>query len=66
MNEEIAVSIKYTNWRGETEIRRIIPIKIWFGNTEWHKGKQWPLKATDIEKAVERDFALKDIHSWQK
>lgn len=55
------ITIKYTNWRGETAIRKIIPIKIWFGSTQWHKTEQWLLKALDTEKEAERDFALKDI-----
>ena len=50
MNKKTEVSIQYTNWRGETAIRRIIPLEIWLGSTEWHKEKQWLLKATDVEK----------------
>lgn len=63
---ETTVTITYTNWRGETNSRTIIPIKLWFGSTEWHKEKQWLLKATDVEKSAERDFAVKDIHDWQR
>lgn len=63
--DDINVEIVYTNWRGETSKRVIKPIKIWFGATNWHKQEQWLLKATDIEKNAERDFALKDISSWQ-
>lgn len=61
-----AVTIKYTNWKNETDIRHIIPIKIWYGNTEWHKGEQWLMNAFDIDKKALRDFALKDILSWEK
>lgn len=65
MNEpNQSVEIIYTNWRGETAKRRIIPISIWYGNTQWHKEKQWLLKATDSDKNEQRDFALKDIKSW--
>lgn len=64
MVEKVAIRIIYTNWRGETAERSIEPIKIWFGSTEWHKEKQWLLKATDLEKIAERDFALKDIKKW--
>ena len=65
MNELNVVTIRYTNWRGETSKRKIIPIKIWFGCSEWHKEEQWLLKATDLEKSADRDYALKDISSWQ-
>lgn len=56
--------IVYKNWRGETAKRHILPIRIWFGHTEWHKEDQWMLTAIDIDKKVERDFALKDVQQW--
>jgi predicted DNA-binding transcriptional regulator YafY len=58
------VKVIYTNWRGETAERTIEPIKIWFGSTDWHKEDQWLLRALDIDKQAERDFALKDIQAW--
>lgn len=54
-------TITYTNYRGETAQRTIIPKSIWFGSTEWHPEPQWLLRATDVEKNAERDFALKDF-----
>src|SRR4249919_1907965 len=56
--------IIYTNWRGETDERHIIPLRVWFGHTEWHKADQWLLTALDIDKNAERDFALQDIQKW--
>ena len=56
------VIISYTNYRGETSIRTIIPTKLYFGSNEWHPEKQWLLKAFDEDKQAERDFAFKDIH----
>jgi predicted DNA-binding transcriptional regulator YafY len=58
------VAILYKNWKNETAERHIEPIEIWFGSTEWHKEDQWLLKALDLEKRQERDFALKDIIEW--
>jgi GTPase SAR1 family protein len=58
------VSIVYMNWRGKLTERTIQPLNIWFGSTEWHKEPQWFLKAMDIAKESERDFALKDIQRW--
>jgi len=52
---------EYKNWRNETGIRTVIPKEIWFGSTEFHKKEQWFLKAIDIDKSEERDFAVKDI-----
>lgn len=50
--------VTYTNWRGETSEREILPLYIWFGSTEWHPKPQWVITAKDIGKGVERDFAL--------
>jgi len=58
------IIITYTNYRNETSDRKIIPISIYFGATEWHLDPQWLLRATDIDKNAERDFAMKDIQSW--
>ena len=55
------VTLTYTNWRGETAERTIIPLRPWFGATEWHPEPQWLLTAIDVEKGAERDFALKDF-----
>lgn len=60
-----SVTIFYTNYRGETGYRNIVPQKIWFGSTEWHKEEQWLLDAYDVEKAAIRNFAMKDIGEWK-
>ena len=62
--EEKEVRILYTNWRGETAVRRILPKEIIFSSNEWHKEKQWLLIAQDLDKEAERSFAMKDIRSW--
>jgi predicted DNA-binding transcriptional regulator YafY len=62
--EQKVVVIDYTNWRGERSKRRIQPLRITFGNNEWHPDKQWLLKAIDLDKKEIRFFALANIHSW--
>lgn len=59
-----AVRIVYKNYRGEVAVRRIRPLAIWFGATEWHPEPQWLLSATDLDKGENRDFAIKDISKW--
>jgi len=59
-----AVRILYTNYRGETALRTILPEKIIFGSTEWHPEMQWLLEAFDEEKGAIRAFAMKDIRAW--
>jgi len=65
VEEKKIVMINYTNWKGVTSLRKIIPIEIFFGATEWHKEEQWLLKAYDLDKNAERSFSVKDIKSWQ-
>jgi hypothetical protein len=55
--------ISYTNYRGETSVRRIIPKSVRFGSTEWHPEPQWLLLAWDDDKQADREFALKDFGS---
>lgn len=61
---EKIVTIVYTNWKGVTAVRQIFPVRVFFGNNEWHKENQWLLEAIDLEKNATRTFAMKDIRSW--
>jgi len=58
------VYITYKNWKGVIGHRRVHPIKIWYGGTEFHQELQWFLHAIDIEKGEERNFAMKDVMMW--
>lgn len=68
------VVIDYTNWRGERIKRRVQPIEIWWGETNWHPGNQWLLKANDVDIASKdpdhipcvKDFAMSGIHGWER
>lgn len=64
MEEKRIVKILYTNWKGETRYRNIIPKSIEFKSTEWHKEEQWILNALDVDKNADRAFAIKDIKEW--
>ena len=59
------IKILYTNWRNETAERTIIPLSIWYGSTEWHTDDQWFLKAMDVAKQKERDFAVLGVQNFQ-
>jgi hypothetical protein len=60
-----AVYILYTNWKGETAWRKVLPWKMLFKSTPHHQEEQWILKAYDVDKNAERDFAMRDVHKWQ-
>ena len=51
----------YRNWRGDVAERAVRPLRIWFGSTEWHPKPQWLLRAIDLDKGAERDFAIGEI-----
>ena len=55
------LQFEYKNWQGKISIRKVIPYKIWFGNTNFHKDEQYLLHVYDIDKCAERNFALKDV-----
>lgn len=63
---EATVDIDYTNWRGERSARHIQVIDMRFGSTDWHPKEQWLVRAVDIDKGEEREFAMDDIHSWKQ
>lgn len=58
------IKVRYTNYRGETAVRTIVPINFYFGSTEYHKEEQWLVKLWDVERAAERIYALKEITEW--
>ena len=65
MEQNKQLRISYTNYRQETRERIILPKEIGYGSTQWHPEEQWLLKAVDVEKGEDRDFAMSDIHAIQ-
>lgn len=51
----------YKNWKGNTKERLIIPMRVYFGSTEFHLEPQWLLEAQCLQKKELRIFALKDM-----
>jgi hypothetical protein len=60
------ILITYTNYRGETADRLILPRVREYGSTEYHPEKQWLITAFDVEKDAMRTFAEKDISKGLK
>ena len=61
-----AIEILYTNYRGETGRRKIVPSSLRFGSTEFHPEPQWLLEAFDLEKQAARTFAMAAIQEWKQ
>lgn len=58
------IKVRYTNYRGETAIRTIIPLRFYVGATQYHPKEQWLLEVWDVERDALRVYALKDISQW--
>ena len=59
-----AVKVVYRNYRGEIATRSIVPLEVYWGQTEFHPHDQWLLKVWDVEKDAERIYAFKDIQKF--
>lgn len=60
-----AVTFTYTNYRGVTTERRVVPIDLRWEASQWHPQEQWVLHAYDLDREVIRNFAMKDIRGWR-
>jgi predicted DNA-binding transcriptional regulator YafY len=60
------VTFTYRNFKGRTAVRRVRPIRLWFGSTCYYPVPQWLLKAFDLDKQAQRDFAFAGIRDWQR
>lgn len=57
----------YRNWKGEMGYREIKGSPMfWYGESKYHKGPQWFIKAYDVNKEDVRDFAVADIIEFVK
>ena len=65
LHNQEEITIGYTNYRGEYSVRRILPIRLWVGETKYHPDRQLILTALDLDKNEERDFAVKDFSILQ-
>lgn len=55
------LTVRYTNHRGETAVRRIQPYLVRYGTSQWHPEPGWLMYAIDLDRNVERGFAMKDM-----
>lgn len=48
----------YTNYKGETAKRRLVPVNIFYGTSEFHEGEQWFIRGWCLDRQAFRDFSL--------
>ena len=56
--------ITYTNYRGVTSDRIIIPMGMAFLSNQWHPQRQWMVMAWDCKKQAMRSFPQAGISKW--
>ena len=54
------VHFHYRNWRGEESRRSVLPIRTYYGSTDWHPEPRWLLEAYDLDRQGVRTFSLDD------
>jgi hypothetical protein len=54
----------YRNYKGAEGMRRVRPLRIRFGSSEWHPEDQWLMLAYDLENNKEREFAMRDMSGF--
>lgn len=55
------ILVVYKNYRGETAVRKISPLRLMYGATEWHPEPGWLMEAMDEDKGQLRSFAMTDM-----
>lgn len=55
------IEFTYKNYRGEVSRRRVRPLSIRVGSSEYHPEPQLLMLAYDLDKEAEREFAVKDM-----
>lgn len=63
---EQVLTVRYKNYRGEVAVRKIVPVKTWWGKTDFHPHEQWILTVWDCERNAQRDYAMQDILEFIK
>lgn len=64
------VVIRYRNFwycvPGAQRLRKIQPLMLWHGSTNWHPEPQWLLTAIDLDDPGKpmKDFAMSGILEW--
>lgn len=59
------VNIDYTDYKGVRSLRRILPVRMVYGSSQWHK-EGYYIVAIDLDRDEIRTFSIQDIHSWKE
>ena len=62
VSSHLDIYVIYTNYRGQSAIRRIIPHRFSYESTAWHPTPQWILWCYDRDRGEIRGYALKECN----
>jgi hypothetical protein len=62
--DEFIALMEYVNHRGEAAVRRITPVSVFFGQTQFYPLPQPLMRAWDHDKKDWRTFALAKVRRW--
>ncbi len=52
------VTFLYRNHRGDEAVRRVRPIRLYFGSTCYHPQPGWLLEGWDLDRQQTRDYSM--------
>lgn len=55
------IRFNYANWRGVCGVRNAVIDEIYYGSNKYHPNPQFLMKAYDLDKNVDRVFAMADM-----
>lgn len=55
------LAFNYVNYRGQTGRRKVRPLSIRWGTSDWYKTPQWLLSCWDLDKDDMREFAIANM-----
>ena len=64
MQHPCPLKVRYKNYKGIVAEREIVPMRVWFGATDWHPQEQWLMEVWDCERQAVRVYAMKDIQAF--
>lgn len=60
------IKFTYTNWRGETAVRTVLPLAIEFGETPEHPEQCWMLRSFCQDRKSHRNFMMSKMLNVEK
>lgn len=61
LREPQKVRFTYRNWKGETGERLALFLCVYYAANQYHPETQWLVDGYDLDKKVNRTFAMKDM-----